>query len=636
MNKRQKQVLQHQLADESQAVDRLRRVYAQAAVKVEERVQALLARNDANTQTVIYQVQHQLALKKQIAGILDELNGEQFTTIDDYLQRCYTNGYIGAMYDIAGQVGAPVVMAPDPKQVVRAVQLDSKISKGLYEALGEDVSVLKRKISATISRGISTGMTYSQMAVLLSNNSNTGLYNAMRIVRTEGHRIQIQSALDAQHAAKDAGCDIVKQWDATLDGRTRPTHRQLDGQIREVDEPFETTNLKGVTIKADAPGLFGRASEDIHCRCALLQRAKWALDDEELETLKQRAAFHGLDKTEDFEDFRQKYLNAVKKPKAKKKAEKVQSLPDPVYTEDKQGPEPLRPEDWPAYFADTPTKRKQTQAFMDRVNAVEGADPDVLQLYRNMGRMESVVSNGVPLKINYTRDHHAVSYHYYTANGKLADVTVKIPKISGNGSVGTTGHELAHLIDLYKREDSKSWRSMKSPGLLMAFQEAGDDVGGELRDLFKKYNEECDRVGDAVLSKARAEMDAFRQDKDFFKMSSAEYKAARKKLDQMWNDACDEADEAKRAAMGGGISNLQDILDAMTGGKARDTGIVKYGHGTKYYRNYNNRITETWANYCSLSVTRPDLIEMLKRDKPDLVNALHDLVVEINEEVGRK
>lgn len=58
------------------------------------------------------------------------------------------------------------------------------------------------------------------------------------------------------------------------------------------------------------PGDFGKASEDCNCRCALLQRARWALTEEELETLKERAAYHGLDKAKDFEDYQQKYLKA--------------------------------------------------------------------------------------------------------------------------------------------------------------------------------------------------------------------------------------------------------------------------------------------------------------------------------------
>ena len=59
------------------------------------------------------------------------------------------------------------------------------------------------------------------------------------------------------------------------------------------------------------PSGFCIASKDILCRCALLQRAKWALDDE-LQTLKERAEFYGIDKTKDFDDFKSKYLKRKK------------------------------------------------------------------------------------------------------------------------------------------------------------------------------------------------------------------------------------------------------------------------------------------------------------------------------------
>lgn len=321
MNKKQKQVLQSQLDAEKKIRDQLNVIYSQALAGIDNKLQVLLARQDANTPTVIYQVQHQKALREQIVGVLGELQSSQFTTIEKYLEDCYANGYAGAMYDIDGQIGGPVVLAPDPKQVVKAIQLDSKISTDLYTALGQDVDKLKRNIATTLSRGISTGMQYVEIANRLQKYHQIGFNNAMRIVRTEGHRIQIQSALDAQEAAKLQGCDIVKQWDSTLDGRTRPTHRQLDGQIREIGEDFEVTNEKGATLKAQGPGLFGRAGEDCNCRCAVLQRAKWALDDEELATLKERAKFFNLDKTKDFDDFKAKYIDAVQTAPVKPKKE---------------------------------------------------------------------------------------------------------------------------------------------------------------------------------------------------------------------------------------------------------------------------------------------------------------------------
>ena len=132
--------------------------------------------------------------------------------------------------------------------------------------------------------------------------------NAIRIARTEGHRIQNEAALDGQHGAKKKGADIVKRWDSTLDGRTRDEHRECDGQIREIDEPFDVGGEK-----MQAPGVGGSAKNVCNCRCCLLQRAKWTLDEKELETLKERAEIFGLDKTDDFEQFKKKYLESVEK-----------------------------------------------------------------------------------------------------------------------------------------------------------------------------------------------------------------------------------------------------------------------------------------------------------------------------------
>lgn len=57
-----------------------------------------------------------------------------------------------------------------------------------------------------------------------------------------------------------------------------------------------------------APGQFGVAKEDIHCRCTMLTRARSALDEEELKTLKERAEYLRLDKVKDFGEFKSKYL----------------------------------------------------------------------------------------------------------------------------------------------------------------------------------------------------------------------------------------------------------------------------------------------------------------------------------------
>lgn len=313
MNRRQKEVQQAFLNSEAEVLQQLNTVYHQAQQDIEEKIFELFGRSDfQNLQTIVYQFEYQQAIKKQIDGILDDLNSGQFKTVADYLTNCYEEGYFGTMYDLHSQ-GIPIITPLDQKAVVRAVKLDSKIKGGMYSHFGENVKSLKQDIAREISRGISTGISWAQTAMHITQNmigsyrNPKGAYAyAARIARTEGHRIQIQSTMDAQQKAKDAGADIVKQWDATLDGRTRPTHQLLDGQIRELDKNFE---VNGKSIAA--PGMFGDPSEDCNCRCALLQRAKWALDQSELDALKERAEYFGLDKAKDFDEFKQKYLKAA-------------------------------------------------------------------------------------------------------------------------------------------------------------------------------------------------------------------------------------------------------------------------------------------------------------------------------------
>ena len=275
MNKRQKEIIQSQLDNEARVLKELKKIYEDALKRIDDRIANLLGRSDANLSHVIYQVEYQKALKKQISGILDDLNSNQFTTISEYLAKAYEEGYLGTLYDLQGQ-GLPLIFPIDQEQVVKAVTLDTKLSKSLYTSLGEDIGQLKNKISSSISRGIAQSLSYAEIAKAISNDSSVSMSNAMRITRTEAHRISQQATEEAQFKAKEAGADIVKQWDATLDRKTRPHHRELDGQVREIGEKFV---IPSTGAAATRPGGFGIAKEDINCRCVLIQTSRMELND---------------------------------------------------------------------------------------------------------------------------------------------------------------------------------------------------------------------------------------------------------------------------------------------------------------------------------------------------------------------
>ena len=312
MNKKQKEVQQLFLDREKEVLKKLEANYQDALSEINSKIELLMARQDADMQHVIYQVEYQKALKDQVSAILEQLHNNEFETVSEYLAKSYEEGFIGTMYDLQGQ-GIPLVIPIDQKQVAAAIQHETKLSESLYMALGRDTKDLSKKIAGEISRGISSGAMYSEIARNVASWGRIPKNNAMRIARTEAHRIQIQATADAQRKAKANGADVVKQWDASLDGKTRSSHRELDGQIRELDEPFEVNGHKAMH-----PGGFGRPEEDINCRCALLQRARWNLgssytkwsEDAPIEIADDGTSQLAYIKAKNYKDFKDKYSQA--------------------------------------------------------------------------------------------------------------------------------------------------------------------------------------------------------------------------------------------------------------------------------------------------------------------------------------
>lgn len=354
MNKRQKIVQQQFLGNEEAVIKRLTQVYNQSlkdvtakSEKLYKEIEELTSVYDdiedeaekavlkSRIQSKVYQKQYQDSLKKQVSDVLDNMHENSYTTVADYLKKCYEDGFVGSLYDIQGQ-GIPLAFPLDQEAMVRAVQLDSKISTGLYTHLGEDVAMLKKHITAQVSRGIASSMTFAQIAQQLSTkmvgqykNPGGSLYNAMRIARTEGHRIQCQAGMDACYKAKDRGADVVKQWDSTLDAKTRDSHVRVDGEIRELDEKFSN----GLMFPGDPSG---GAAEVIHCRCALLQRARWAVKGGFTKMNNFTKQLETFDSPESYEEFKKgffskenkRYMNYVQAMEGKYKTKDWNKLLD--------------------------------------------------------------------------------------------------------------------------------------------------------------------------------------------------------------------------------------------------------------------------------------------------------------------
>lgn len=301
MNKRQKQIQHSLLNNELAVIKQLESSYKEAIKNIDGVITRLLVRKDTkNLQSVIYQIKYQTALKKELEDFLRVLHSNNYTLIDDYLKQCYTESHIGTLFDMQGQ-GVPLIIGIDQEKMIEAITLDSKLSAPLYNALGYNLETLKIDVMRDISRGIAQDLSYQEMARNLKTTTSLDYNKCLRIAKTEGHRVQCASAFNVQMRAREKGANIMKQWDSTLDSRTRPSHQMVDGELVEIDKPFSN----GLMFPGDSNA---PASEVVNCRCALLQRAKWALTDEEFTKMNGKTnELQHFENVDDYNKFKKKF-----------------------------------------------------------------------------------------------------------------------------------------------------------------------------------------------------------------------------------------------------------------------------------------------------------------------------------------
>lgn len=305
MKKYEKEIAQIILDHEKEVLGLLKDNYAAAIAEVKEKI-AILSVVDEGLQSKIYQRQYQERLYNILTEILDRLNRKNYNSIEEYLKDISEDSFLGAIYSLHKQKALVMIMLEERiiANIINTPVDGIKLSERLYK----NTQQLKKNVVAELSRGFSTGKSYQEMAKSLSNKLTSPFspsYNqALRIARTEGARVNNATAFEAMKKAKELGLDIVKQWDSTLDRRTRPHHRQLDGQTKEIEEYFEVAGHKALH-----PCSFGIASEDINCRCFALMRVRLALNDDYTKWDGENNKLVRLKASQNYQDWKEIYLH---------------------------------------------------------------------------------------------------------------------------------------------------------------------------------------------------------------------------------------------------------------------------------------------------------------------------------------
>lgn len=209
--------------------------------------------------------------KKELQRIEELLQGDYSEIINLILlsqTTIYLNNYMRSLYMYEYTSGIQMTFTvPSARQIANALAQPIDLIK-LAPTFNRHRKQVIEKLRGHIAQGVLAGNSYNQIANAINKDVGLSMRQARMVARTETSRAQSVSSEDAAQTAKDNGARLIGYWDSTLDTRTRPSHRRLDGKQED-----EAGNFRIGASYGPAPRLLvgvDSASQNINCRCKKL------------------------------------------------------------------------------------------------------------------------------------------------------------------------------------------------------------------------------------------------------------------------------------------------------------------------------------------------------------------------------
>lgn len=551
-------------------------------------------------------------LFEQIGEQIKALGQKEQITFRQGLSNIYTDQFLRQVYDLGQSITVKANFNRLNPALIQKT-LDYPWSGAMFsDRLWQDKERLGRNLRVGLTQSMILGEGIPQITDRINKGIDTARYNAERVARTETKRVT--------YCAHD---DVYKDTEVE-----ELRYRCANGGDSRTCQYCRADNGK-VFKRGEEPTL----PRHPNCRCVYIPVVSDTFEDNELNELtgSVRGA-ENYEKWREAEAKKQEEVKPVEKVNTKTVEKELKENPTPV-------PEQIKLTDYPQAFYATKPEAKNTQALLDYMNSKTSTDPNVVALYTKMDKLCDGLSDEVVLKVIH--GEHRVKRSWNKNFDYVVDVG--IPKINPNyiGTYDTNLHEEMHFLDmLITVKDNKdklpsNMFSQSYKPLIEAFDKATPVIGDKAKKLFEDFAKECD-----IIYKEKQEAFDIQHEKlkEQYRSGAIDWKKYNSLFKKLQKEVNEEADNKRRALFGGGVSGLQDIYDAVSKGTFRDTGQVTYGHGSAYYtdrRRTNPNCSESLANYASLCVGHPELIDILAEDYPEIVTALRGCVEAMLKEVPK-
>lgn len=208
---------------------------------------------------------------KRYASVLDQVawgyehaNEVAMAALEGRLPEVYAENANFAAYSVCEATGAAV-----PFDMASADAVQQALANG--DALlpvpsvnaAKDAAWNRRLVSSQLAQGLLLGESMPKVARRMQAVTGSNWATALRTARTAVTAAENAGRVSSYKRATALGIPLKKQWMATLDGRTRHSHRQLDGEAVADDEKFSN----GCRYPGDPQAAY---AETMNCRCTLV------------------------------------------------------------------------------------------------------------------------------------------------------------------------------------------------------------------------------------------------------------------------------------------------------------------------------------------------------------------------------
>lgn len=213
-------------------------------------------------------------MRDTLAEDLTDTYGKARSMIEGYMPEVYALNHNYATFLVESQslVNTSYTLY-DAQTVERLIKENPRLlpntrfHSATYEKMRQkDYKWNQQKITSAVTQGIVQGESTPKIAKRLRNVAEMDYKASIRDARTSVTSAQNAGRIRAMKRAESMGINLLKEWLATIDDRTRHEHRLLDGQTQYIDEPFE---VEGFTIDYPADPS-ADPSMVYNCRCTMV------------------------------------------------------------------------------------------------------------------------------------------------------------------------------------------------------------------------------------------------------------------------------------------------------------------------------------------------------------------------------